>query len=254
MCKTETKRSQLFNMFGGKCAYCERQMSKKSMTRDHLLAKADGGGSTLENLLPACKQCNQRKGHSSLEAWRVDFFMPTLTEEEKSSRERMFAAIATKKFYFERVAEDQMRKSLNKGKDATPKKEGKKGQKESNSKEKKKDFSPLTDERLKKMESDACYRAMLKVLGLLSIAHQELRHAISRYRSWEWSDTVFEIEEKHQVVLAMADNVGRIRNLFLDIVETRYGTREIKSLERLDIDNFPDDAVISEIDRLEEKK
>lgn len=244
MCKTQTTRTQLFNMFGGRCAYCGHQLNMKSMTKDHLLAKADGGDNTIENLLPACRECNQGKGHSSLEGWRVDFFLPTLSEDEKSTREKMFAAIAAKKFYFERVAEDQIKKSMQQKNTAKHSK--------SHKKEEDKDFTLLTDERLEKMESDSGYRAMMKVLGLLSIAHQELHNSIKRYQTWNWVDSVYDIEEEYQMVLAMSDNVGRVRNLFLDIVETRYGTRNIKSLEKLGIDKFPDEEIVNEIDKLED--
>ena len=42
------------------CQYCG--VSKTPLTIDHITPKGKGGGDTWENLVAACKPCNQKKG------------------------------------------------------------------------------------------------------------------------------------------------------------------------------------------------
>lgn len=39
-----------------------RHLDPKSCTLDHILARADGGGGNIENLVAACKVCNEKRG------------------------------------------------------------------------------------------------------------------------------------------------------------------------------------------------
>lgn len=43
-----------------RCAYCGRPYE----TMDHIIPLACGGGTTLTNILPCCRECNQKKGES----------------------------------------------------------------------------------------------------------------------------------------------------------------------------------------------
>ena len=45
----------------GKCHYCGAVSPLKELTMDHLMPLAMGGGSTKDNLVPACKACNSKK-------------------------------------------------------------------------------------------------------------------------------------------------------------------------------------------------
>lgn len=62
------KRDRLRKRQKNKCYWCGRQMSSSkhlnplSCTLDHYLAHADGGGGNIENLVAACKECNERRG------------------------------------------------------------------------------------------------------------------------------------------------------------------------------------------------
>jgi 5-methylcytosine-specific restriction endonuclease McrA len=47
----------------GVCHYCERQVGAKALTMDHLVPLIRGGRSNKGNLVPACKDCNNRKKH-----------------------------------------------------------------------------------------------------------------------------------------------------------------------------------------------
>lgn len=56
--------------FGGECAYCGKTMKKgERLTRDHLVPVSEGGLTTSENIVPACKSCNSSKGAMEWRAW-----------------------------------------------------------------------------------------------------------------------------------------------------------------------------------------
>ena len=47
------------------CQYCGARPLKKELTLDHVIPKSRGGGNTWENLVSACKKCNQKKGNKT---------------------------------------------------------------------------------------------------------------------------------------------------------------------------------------------
>lgn len=212
----------IHKMLNGHCAYCGKKVSLEKVTRDHVVPKSKGGGNTVENILPSCKKCNGSKGDMNLEEFRKAYFK----DRPHPERER---------FYFERVfakqVNDTYKSSTEKARTATSR--------------------YLSEEQQRKMDTEPSYRAMMKILGLLALAHEQLRIAVENYRCWDWNTPVRNMEEDYQMILAMADNYGRVRNLFLDLVETRYGTRSFISLERPYIDSFPDNGILAEIDKLE---
>ena len=54
---------------GHKCVYCG---SSENLTVDHIRPKSKGGTNTADNLVTACRPCNQAKG-----SMHVDVFMQT---------------------------------------------------------------------------------------------------------------------------------------------------------------------------------
>lgn len=44
------------------CMYCGQELSRLSLTRDHVLPRSRGGKDLWTNVVSACKPCNQRKG------------------------------------------------------------------------------------------------------------------------------------------------------------------------------------------------
>jgi 5-methylcytosine-specific restriction endonuclease McrA len=54
----------------GVCHYCGKQVGAKALTMDHLVPIIRGGRSAKGNLVPACKDCNNRKRHSL--AWEME--------------------------------------------------------------------------------------------------------------------------------------------------------------------------------------
>ena len=45
----------------GVCYYCHRRVGAKTLTMDHLVPLGRGGRSVRGNVVPACKECNDRK-------------------------------------------------------------------------------------------------------------------------------------------------------------------------------------------------
>lgn len=46
-----------------KCQYCAKEDESDILTIDHVLPRSKGGKNTWENLVTACKKCNQKKGN-----------------------------------------------------------------------------------------------------------------------------------------------------------------------------------------------
>ena len=49
------------------CQYCSRLCCIDELTVDHVLPRSKGGLNTWENLVAACKKCNQKKGNKTPE-------------------------------------------------------------------------------------------------------------------------------------------------------------------------------------------
>lgn len=47
------------------CQYCGAQPGRAELTVDHVVPKSQGGKTVWENVVTACRACNQRKGHLS---------------------------------------------------------------------------------------------------------------------------------------------------------------------------------------------
>jgi len=45
----------------GICYYCGKEVAPSLLTMDHVVPLARGGRSTKDNLVPACKDCNNKK-------------------------------------------------------------------------------------------------------------------------------------------------------------------------------------------------
>lgn len=45
-----------------RCAYCGKKLTKKTATRDHIIALSRGGSDFIENIAPSCLSCNSSKG------------------------------------------------------------------------------------------------------------------------------------------------------------------------------------------------
>ncbi len=57
----------------GICHYCWRQVGTRALTADHVVPLIRGGRSSRGNMVPACKECNNRK--QSLLAWEWEDYL-----------------------------------------------------------------------------------------------------------------------------------------------------------------------------------
>lgn len=48
----------------GKCHWCEQRFPAGELTMDHVIPLVRGGKSTKNNLVPSCKECNNKKKHA----------------------------------------------------------------------------------------------------------------------------------------------------------------------------------------------
>ena len=65
--KAKEKREHLRRRQRNRCHWCGEQMNStfldpRSVTLDHVIPRADGGGGSTLNLVAACKECNERRG------------------------------------------------------------------------------------------------------------------------------------------------------------------------------------------------
>lgn len=54
----------------GKCYYCGRKTLPKELTMDHIVPIIRGGKSAKNNLVTACKECNNKKKHALPVEWQ----------------------------------------------------------------------------------------------------------------------------------------------------------------------------------------
>ncbi len=59
----ELKRSTwwLNRIQAGVCHYCNKEVGRANLTMDHIVPLSRGGKSKKGNVVPACKECNNRK-------------------------------------------------------------------------------------------------------------------------------------------------------------------------------------------------
>lgn len=65
-----TERKKVFDMYGGRCAYCGAAVTFRGMQADHKVPLHIGGEDTIENMLPACRSCNHYKHTLDIEGFR----------------------------------------------------------------------------------------------------------------------------------------------------------------------------------------
>ncbi|GBD97839.1 MAG TPA: HNH endonuclease [Nitrospirae bacterium] len=53
----------------GRCYYCGRGVLPGELTMDHIVPIVRGGKSTKNNVVPACKECNNKKKHALPIEW-----------------------------------------------------------------------------------------------------------------------------------------------------------------------------------------
>lgn len=66
-------RNSIKEKWNYQCAYCG---SEEDLTLDHITPRSKGGSNRVTNVLCACKQCNNSKGHEFWSEWymKQEFF------------------------------------------------------------------------------------------------------------------------------------------------------------------------------------
>ena len=67
---SKNMRREVYEMYGGHCAYCGREIDIKDMQVDHVQAVYLGGEDEMANYRPACRQCNFYKSTMIVEGLR----------------------------------------------------------------------------------------------------------------------------------------------------------------------------------------
>ena len=62
----------------GECYYCHRKVGKANLTMDHVLPLSRGGKSKKGNIVPACRECNNKKKYLLPIEW--DEYLKSLSE------------------------------------------------------------------------------------------------------------------------------------------------------------------------------
>ncbi len=65
----------------GICYYCGRKVPPQELTMDHKIPLSRGGTSDRFNIVPACKECNNKKKY--LLPWEWEEYVKKLKEEKK---------------------------------------------------------------------------------------------------------------------------------------------------------------------------
>jgi len=63
----------------GQCHYCGKSVEPKDLTLDHIVPLSRGGKSTKGNVVPCCKECNNKKKYMT----PVDMIIKIMNEEKK---------------------------------------------------------------------------------------------------------------------------------------------------------------------------
>ena len=66
------------------CLYCGKVFAEAELTRDHIVPTSRGGKDSWENVVSACRRCNQHKGNYLLEETHIELlampYRPNLAE------------------------------------------------------------------------------------------------------------------------------------------------------------------------------
>ena len=77
----ELRRSQWWKneLARGICHYCGEKFESSELTMDHVVPISRGGKSTKGNIVPCCKECNNKKKYMT----PVDIVIKIMNEEKK---------------------------------------------------------------------------------------------------------------------------------------------------------------------------
>lgn len=76
-------RQEVYEMFGGRCAYCGKALEPRQLRIDHIKPVVEGGEDSIDNLYPSCHDCNTIKDAATAEDLRnyVGHFLDTIKKD-----------------------------------------------------------------------------------------------------------------------------------------------------------------------------
>ena len=120
---TPAERAAIHGKTGGRCAYCGEEITVRGMQVDHVIPmefyrvyEAEGIDlNGMDNLLPACKSCNNYKRSLTLEKFRTALERMPMVLERDSVTYRIAARFRlvvpqphAVKFYFEKLRDGEV--------------------------------------------------------------------------------------------------------------------------------------------------
>lgn len=114
---TKKERIAIYNKYDGHCAYCGRPIEFSAFHVDHINPVKEINGvmdnpenDTIDNMTPACRSCNSRKGSSTVDffRWEMERSVEVLRRDSTAFKfaERYNQVECTTRpvvFYFEKV-------------------------------------------------------------------------------------------------------------------------------------------------------
>jgi len=69
-------RQHIFEAWGWRCAYCDKELGEHTATIDHIVPKHKGGQNVRSNMICSCGACNKSKSTFDWKFWfqEKDFF------------------------------------------------------------------------------------------------------------------------------------------------------------------------------------
>ena len=65
--KVKFSKNNIFLRDGYRCAYCGNIFNRNELTLDHIVPSSKGGKKSWQNIITACKKCNNKKGNNTPE-------------------------------------------------------------------------------------------------------------------------------------------------------------------------------------------
>tara|TARA_S200002703_G_scaffold108172_1_gene93978 strand:- start:49 stop:639 length:591 start_codon:yes stop_codon:yes gene_type:complete len=92
---TDIEREAIYEVWKGKCAYCEKKI-KDDYNIDHILPHSLGGSCDLSNLCLSCKSCNMKKRNVRLPIFYEGILIGIATKKECKIKEKIKEKIKDK--------------------------------------------------------------------------------------------------------------------------------------------------------------
>lgn len=80
-------RLRLYQRFNGICYWCQKRVSFREASRDHIEPKGSGGTDAIGNLLLSCRACNNARGSQSAESFAKIMARPVPVKTDEKQNE-----------------------------------------------------------------------------------------------------------------------------------------------------------------------